>query len=311
MPSQGETVREPALAVVGADAAVPGPLVTVLATEDIIELVVLAALGFVVGLYFIYEGAQKYRKYALVRNTATERVRSIAVGRTELEGVARSAWETVDRPFSPGECLYAQWEIEEYRSTGRSDAWQRIGAGSYGVPFYLEDDTGRVLVADPSDATATLSDEHTRQRTVDGGRTPNARTQHFCRQQGIAPESSNERRYSQGVLPPETRTYVLGQATELEEARGRDNEDRIQIERDESSDRFIISDRSEDQLVSHYRTRSLLKVFGGLALSGACLWGWLTLAPILGWNASLLVSGIGIVVVGLLYEVFAIKILSW
>lgn len=304
-------MRELLLSFSGAQAGPSGPLLTLLASDVVVELTLLAALGFAAGLYGIYRGANTYRKYALVNNTATERVRSIALGRTELEGVAQSTGETVERPFSPGECLYAEWEVEEYRSTGRSSAWQTIDAGSYGVPFYLEGETGRVLVADPSDATATLSDRFTRQRTVAEGRTPTARTREFCQQQGIAPESSNERRFSQGFLPPETPIYVLGQATEREDPAGSDNEDRIRIERDESSGRFIISDKSEDQLVSHYRSRSLLGVVGGLALSGVCLWGWLQLAPLLGWQLALGQSIPAVAVVGLFYEFYGIKLRPW
>lgn len=299
---------EPVFGGAGAEASPAEPLVTVLAADGVVELVGLTAVGFAVGLYFIYSGVGKYRKYALVRNTSTESVRSIALGRTELEGVAKSAGETVERPFSPGECLYAKWAIEEYRSTGNRKNWQTIDSGSYGVPFYLEGETGRVLVGDPSDATVTLSDRFTRQRTVSSGRTPTARTESFCQQQGIDPQSPHKRRYSQGFLPPETGAYVLGQATELEEPRGMNNEDRIRIERDESSGRFIISDKSEDELVGHYRGRSLLEVFGGLGLSGACLWGWLTLAPVLGWRFSVLISILAFSVMGILIGYYSVKL---
>jgi len=70
---------------------------TALQSDGIGELLVLLPAGFMFGLYLIYKGTDKYRKYALVRNTATERIRSMALGRTELEGVARPAEKVLDQ----------------------------------------------------------------------------------------------------------------------------------------------------------------------------------------------------------------------
>jgi hypothetical protein len=70
---------------------------------------------FAGGLFAIYWGWRRYRRYTLIRDTPTATVRSMAVGRTELEGRAQPASETFSAPFTDEDCLYADWQVEEYR----------------------------------------------------------------------------------------------------------------------------------------------------------------------------------------------------
>ncbi|MCL9814348.1 E3 ubiquitin ligase family protein [Natranaeroarchaeum aerophilus] len=130
--------------------------VVVLLVESIMWPLLLVPLG----LYIGYVGLRKYQTSQLIANTPTQKARSVAGGRAELEGKAVPANGTVPKPLSDGDCVYGQYEVQERRiiriPTGKNrksmriPVWVTVGRGDIGQPFYIEDDTGRVPV-DPSD----------------------------------------------------------------------------------------------------------------------------------------------------------------
>lgn len=254
---------------------VSGELDVVLQNDDDDDSILPVIAGFFIGLFLIYKGVDMYRRSRLIKDTATERIRSMAVGRTELEGIAHEIDEPFDQPFTDGTCLYASWEIEEYTKDDEDDwSWDTVESGAYTGPFSLEDETGRVVVDATTDATWELSGELTRRWTTGSGSTPAKVISQFCTQQGISPVDSHKRRYTQRVLPPQTSVYVLGEATPRDVEEVGDMTDagqRLKIERDEGSDRFIISDMGEEELASYYGKRAPLYVVGGLLLSAICL----------------------------------------
>lgn len=75
---------------------------------------------------------------------------------TELVGTARPAEETVASPFSEGTSLVADWEVEEYDTSGDDNDWDTIASGREQVPFRLEDDTGSIVI-EPTESDLTLS----------------------------------------------------------------------------------------------------------------------------------------------------------
>lgn len=133
-----------------------------LQSTDDNSLIVIGA--FVVGLILMWSGVWRYRMSRLILNTPTEKARSVSIGRTELEGEAIPHEYVFDRPFSPGQCLYAEYEIEEYQQGGMDDdgSWETIYENTVAAPFRVDDGTGQVLVTDTHDATISLSNEYAR-----------------------------------------------------------------------------------------------------------------------------------------------------
>jgi hypothetical protein len=111
---------------------------------------ILLGVGFLIGAAFMYLGAKKWRVGRLIKNTPTERVRSVAVGRTEVNGICRDTGVTYEQPYTDGECVYRHWEVEEYRESSdpddNSSEWVAVDSGTDVVPFFLEDDTGQILI---------------------------------------------------------------------------------------------------------------------------------------------------------------------
>jgi hypothetical protein len=70
-------------------------------------------------------------------------------------GRAQATQHTLVGPLTGRPCVYYIATVEEHRSTGRSSYWKTIISESAGVPFMIEDGTGRALI-DPSGAQVAL-----------------------------------------------------------------------------------------------------------------------------------------------------------
>jgi hypothetical protein len=106
-------------------------------------------LLFLFGMVLIIGGVQRYLLAQKIKNTPTSKVRSAAVGLVELAGKARCK-DTLDSPISHVRSIY--WRIKgEYYKPGKHGGWRDIYNASSSEQFYLEDDTGKMLI-EPKDA---------------------------------------------------------------------------------------------------------------------------------------------------------------
>lgn len=245
---------------------------------------------FFVGLFLVYGGFTKWQQMRLVQDTPTEKIRSAAVGRTELKGTAEPIEDggTIEQPFTDGECLVATYTVKEWDDDSDDDggSWETIASGTLLTPFAVNDGTGRMRVEPVEDATYEFEGENqTTVRVGAGNRPPDAVVDFFERQYasddggllggllhgGPDLRGSDKRRYSQSVLPPGEDVYLLGAATPADGASG-SNADRLVLGPDEGSGEFIISDLVEDELVSNYRWAAPGMILGGIALSAAMLY---------------------------------------
>jgi E3 Ubiquitin ligase len=100
----------------------------------------LVSLG--AGPYLFYRGFRVLRTRQLIQNTPRARIRSMAMGLVEVEGVAEPRSALVG-PFSGRPCLYWQVDIS---TLSRQRMWSVVHRNSSGQPFYVRDDTGVALV---------------------------------------------------------------------------------------------------------------------------------------------------------------------
>jgi len=100
-----------------------------------IEGTIFVGVLFLVGLVLVYDGFSTWQRMRLMQDTPTEKVRSAAVGRTELNGTGKPIDAPLRRPFDDGTCLVATWEIEEWEedhdddSPGRDGHWSTVDSG--------------------------------------------------------------------------------------------------------------------------------------------------------------------------------------
>nr|WP_320115274.1 hypothetical protein [uncultured Desulfuromonas sp.] len=91
-----------------------------------------------------------------IKNTATSKARSAAMGMVELYGKAKRQYALVS-PNTQQPCVY--YALKRYRRTHK-DQWRLTSiTTSDTVPFILEDDTGRITV-NPHGATFRLKNSH-------------------------------------------------------------------------------------------------------------------------------------------------------
>lgn len=146
-----------------------------------LEVLLFVGLAWVVSLLIIYWGFQTYQFGRIIRDTPPEQVRSVAMGRTEVQGDIFPYRRIYDQPFSDGQCVFAEFEVEEYKETGDDDdkSWVTVQEDSFEVPFYINDGTGQILVEPQEETIFETADEFERTIKVDGGETPPTAIQEF------------------------------------------------------------------------------------------------------------------------------------
>ena len=122
-------------------------------------LIALALALTGLGVYGLVYAVNAYRRYRYIADLPTSTVRAAAVGLTEVKGRAVPAEETITSPFGETPCLLCHY-VGVYSREGEDHSIP-FAAGTLGVPFYLEDDTGRLLVR-PQGAEISLPQHMTK-----------------------------------------------------------------------------------------------------------------------------------------------------
>ncbi len=86
----------------------------------------------------------------LILDTPFSKIRSASMGMVELSGLAVGPY-TMIAPISARPCYYYRTLVWEWKLQGKSNQWVKVAAECMHLPFFLDDNTGRVLV-DPRGA---------------------------------------------------------------------------------------------------------------------------------------------------------------
>jgi hypothetical protein len=207
----------------------------------------------------------------LIESIPTSTIRSLALGLVEISGHAHSVESLLSSPFSGLPCVFYSYAVEERVGSGKHARWKTISKGTSEQPFSVSDATGRVLVM-PLDAELILPDKRT-YRNSWLGELPSSAIDGLKRL-GISTEGwigNKTLRCRETFILPEEQVYILGTAHEHLDARECvENSARLYIGSSRDHE-FIISDRSEKDLLSRLRWQVLAYGTGGLALAGTCL----------------------------------------
>ena len=76
----------------------------------------------------------------------TSTCRGVFVGRNEVVGQAVPLYQPIVTPFTQTPAVWFSWELERYRSPGDDSEWVTVEKRSTAAPFWIQDDTGRVLI---------------------------------------------------------------------------------------------------------------------------------------------------------------------
>jgi len=232
---------------------------------------VFLALGALAGMGLTLYGFVINNRKRLIESIPTSPVRSLAVGLAEVSGHAQTERVLLRAPFSGMPCVLFSYSVEERRTSAKENRWETIAKGTSEEPFYVQDETGKVLVV-PFDAQLILPDKRTT-RTNWSGTLPEATIVGLLKL-GIAVDGwfgEKTIRCSETFILPGERVYVMGTAQEHNGAiDSADNAARLYIGSNRDNE-FIISDQSEKELLSRLQWQVWASIGGGPVLAMLCL----------------------------------------
>ena len=231
--------------------------------------------GVFLGLAAFGKGFMTLRRKRLIENTPTSKVRSLAMGFSEVSGEALPrGGNLLKSPFSGKDCLYYRYEVEEYRRSGKRSRWVTIKKGSKWVLFHVKDDTGEVVV-DPAGAEVDIPIDFT---TEPGGeKSVSPVLAEFMNQEGLKLTGflgfSKKLRFSEYFIAPGDKLFVLGTAGDnpfVGEGTAVEGFKDVMIQKGDGP-LFYISDKSEKSCLKQHRVSMALQIYGGGAAFVASL----------------------------------------
>src|ERR1700690_250440 len=116
-----------------------------LPSRDEGKIVVWAMIGAAAGVYLFFRGFRMLQFKRLVLNTPLSKVRGASMGMVELSGMAVGP-TTIPAGITGDPCYYYRATAWEREQTGGRNEWKRVADERLFVPFFVQDDTGRMLV---------------------------------------------------------------------------------------------------------------------------------------------------------------------
>ncbi len=145
-----------------------------------------------------------------MRNIPRSKIRSVAMGAVEITGLIDSK-NVLTAPFSKSPCVYYKSELEVYHAdenqgAGDDGAWEMIPSPAFKVPFWVKDETGKIMV-DPEGAEFKISDGEFGMMKADGSvaNADDAVSENFS-------PKSGDQRYVEQILAPNDTVFILGSA---------------------------------------------------------------------------------------------------
>jgi hypothetical protein len=176
-------------------------------------IVLWSVIGLCAGLYLFYRGFQLLQRRRLILDTPFSKLRSASLGLIEVSGLALGPY-TMTAPITSRPCYYYRTLVWEYKQRGKNKQWVKVAAESMHLPFFLDDNTGRVLV-DPRQAELDLHCDF-EQEFCDSFFTVKQPTPDnvcsFLARRGIA--TSNKIKVEEYCIKPKNALFILGTIAE-------------------------------------------------------------------------------------------------
>jgi hypothetical protein len=105
----------------------------------------LALLGIYSGVFLLFRGFRMLQHKRLVLNTPLSKIRSASMGLVEVSGMAAGP-QTIPAGITGEPCFYYHATAWQQAESDRQRGWEKVVDESVGVPFFVDDGTGRMLV---------------------------------------------------------------------------------------------------------------------------------------------------------------------
>ena len=212
----------------------------------------------------------------LIGNLPTSKTKGVFIGLVELQGTAECE-EPVTSYLSEASCVYYKYQVTEHwrreveetytdsegntqRRTRIESGWTTVASGGEETPFYLQDDTGVVLVRP---AGAEIQPQGLFQQQVGPG-------DPLYYQKGppdAVMHSTFRRSFTEQGIPLHHPLFVVGQAREREDVVA------PELTQDKAAPLYLLTVKSENQLLRGLGWKMHLLNVLGLIFAGVA--GWL------------------------------------
>ena len=166
-------------------------------------------IGILAGLYGFFHGFRILQRKRLILNTPASRIRSASMGLVEISGIATGP-HVITSPLKQVECYYYRSVAWEWKQRGKNSEWVKAAEESLYVPFYVDDNTDKLLI-DPRGAEMDLhcdfQEEYNRSILFEGTEVP-IHVSGFLARHGV--NASARIKLEEYCIKPENFLFVLG-----------------------------------------------------------------------------------------------------
>ena len=231
--------------------------------------------GALLSLLMLWGWMRSLKQRRLLEDLPTSKVKGVFIGLVEVKGTAEVETPLTSQ-LAKQPCVAYDWGVDEHwertvvesytdsdgntqTRTKTESGWIRVDGGIALEPFYLRDDTG-VLLVHPEGATFEMTTVF--DKTV-GIADPLYYGMGPAR---IIPDSTFRRRFHEQAFPLHSNLYIVGQARERQDIVA------PEIAADKNAPVFLISNRTEEQVLQSRGWSLWLWVFFGLIFM---MLGWI------------------------------------
>jgi hypothetical protein len=189
------------------------PLTIIFRSNDPTAVAIWCVVGFCAGIGLFFQGFRLLQERRLILDTPFSKIRSAPMGLVEVSGLAVGPY-TMVAPVTARPCYYYQTLVWELKQKGKNSQWVKVAGECMHLPFFVDDNTGRLLV-DPRGADLDLHRDFEQEFcdsffTTKEPALPNVVA--FLARQGVA--TRNKIKVQEYCIKPKNALFVLGTLTE-------------------------------------------------------------------------------------------------
>lgn len=222
---------------------------------DTIYLVyVLTGVLLVVGFIFY----NKFKKiHDLIKNTQTSKITTLKKGFYEIKGKVAKLDEQLESPYSEQPCVYYKFKVEQERSSGKNSHWDTIINDEKFVPFAVEDSSGKAIIDLRNAQLKFYKDVKEKSGFWNSASDNMEQTLAMYGKTSKSWIFEKNLRYHETYLEEGDEVYVIGEVLDFKEYYPVFMKNKLP---------YIVSDKSEESLLSTYKTIYQSILFGGIVV---------------------------------------------
>jgi len=185
------------------------PAALILRASSPAGILIWCVIGFCAGIGLFFYGFQLLQRRRLILDTPLSKIRSASMGMVEISGQAVGPY-TMIAPITERPCYYYRTLVWEYKQNGKNKQWVKVVGECVHVPFFVDDNTGRILI-DPRGADLDLHRDFEEEFcdsffTIKDPAPDNVHR--FLSRHGIA--TSNKIKVEEYCIKPKNSLFILG-----------------------------------------------------------------------------------------------------